>query len=101
VKGTFVISEDAEGNFAVFEVTRPEVMQVLFSAAFMEERADESVIFAYGTTHAGRYLMVMLEESVTVDDEWNVLIARDMSTREKERFLRWTTRWTARWTPRG
>jgi uncharacterized protein len=67
-------------------VTPDEVEQVLYARPRLVLRGAEGAEYAFGTTEAGRYLLVVLAEAV--DGRAYVVTARDMTDAERQAFRR-------------
>lgn len=79
-------TERAEEHIAAHNVTPDEVEQVVNTRPRLVLRGRESTEYAFGTTAAGRHLMVVLAEAI--DGRDFVVTARDMTDSERQTFRR-------------
>lgn len=79
-------TERAEVNIAAHNVTPDEVEQVVNTRPHLVLRGRESTEYAFGTTTAGRHLMVVLAQAIDGRDV--VVTARDMTDSERQTFRR-------------
>ena len=77
---------EALDNIASFDLVVEEVMQVLRSPNRLTRHLGDDAACVYGTTGTGRYVVVLLGESDNVDDDWDILAARDMTETEIKHF---------------
>lgn len=63
-----------------------EVEQIVFARPRLVLRGREGTEYVFGTTDAGRYLLVVLAESI--DGRGYVVTARDMTDAERQAFRR-------------
>ncbi|MFF5109953.1 hypothetical protein [Streptosporangium sp. NPDC000509] len=81
-------TERSEEHIARHGVTPEEVEQVVFTRPYWEAAGREGSTLIYGVTDDGRYLLVVLVESVAESGAWYVVTARDMTATEKRLFAR-------------
>ena len=79
-------TDKSEDHIAAHNVTPDEVEQVLYARPRLVLRGAEGAEYAFGTTEAGRYLLVALAESI--DGRAYVVTARDMTDAERQAFRR-------------
>lgn len=79
-------TERAEEHIAAHNVTPDEVEQVVNTRPRLVLRGRESTEYVFGTTTAGRHLMVVLAEAI--DGRDFVVTARDMTGGERQTFRR-------------
>jgi hypothetical protein len=79
-------TDKAEDHIAAHGVTPDEVEQVIFTRPRLALRGREGTEYVFGTTDAGRYLLVVLTESI--DGRGYVVTARDMTDAERQAFRR-------------
>ncbi|MFB9251514.1 hypothetical protein ACFFWE_25010 [Sphaerisporangium melleum] len=80
-------TERSEEHIARHGVTPEEVEEVVFSRPQWEALGRDDSTLVYGTTDAGRYLLVVLADSVAESEAWYVATARDMTQRERKLFV--------------
>lgn len=73
-----------EAHIARHGVSPAEVEQALSGRPLVFLHGREHTIIAQGTTYAGRYLTIVLTESI--DGRFYVVTARDMTLRELQTF---------------
>lgn len=73
-----------EAHIARHGVSPAEVEQALSGRPLVFLHGREYTIIAQGTTYAGRYLTIVLTESI--DGRFYVVTARDMTLRELQTF---------------
>lgn len=79
-------TDQAEDHIAAHNVTPDEVEQVVHARPRLVLRGREGTEYVFGTTDAGRYLLVVLTESI--DGRGYVVSARDMTDAERQAFRR-------------
>jgi uncharacterized DUF497 family protein len=79
-------TDKAEDHIAAHGVTPDEVEQVIFTRPRLALRGREGTEYVFGTTDAGRYLLVVLTESI--DGRGYIVTARDMTDAERQAFRR-------------
>lgn len=79
-------TERAEDHIAAHGVTPDEVEQVVNARPRLTLPGREGVEYVFGTSDAGRYLLVVLAESL--DGRDYVATARDMTDSERRAFRR-------------
>lgn len=77
-----------EAHIARHDVVPREVEEVCGSRPFLYRQGRENTRYVFGRTHAGRYLFVVLTESM--DGRWYIVTARDMTHAEQREFRRRT-----------
>jgi len=82
-------TEESEDHIARHGVTPDEVEQVINTRPRLVVTGAEEVVYVFGTTDAGRYIMVVLVEAA--DGRDFVVTARDMTDSERQAF-RWKGR---------
>ena len=76
----------AEDHIAAHNITPGEVEQVIYALPRLVLKGPEGTEYVFGTTDGGRYLLVVLAESI---DGWGyVVTARDMTDAERQAFRR-------------
>jgi len=79
-------TDKSEAHIAVHNVTPDEVEQVLYARPRLVLKGAEGTEYAFGTTDEGRYLLIVLAESI--DGRAYVVTARDMTNAERQVFRR-------------
>lgn len=79
-------TERAEDHIAAHDVTPDEVEQVVNTRPRLTLAGRDGVEYVFGTSDAGRYLLVVLAESLDGGDY--VATARDMTNSERRTFRR-------------
>jgi len=79
-------TDTSEDHIAAHNVTPDEVEQVLYTRPRLVLKGAEGTEYVFGTTDAGRYLLVVLAESI--DGQAYVVTARDMTNAERQAFRR-------------
>lgn len=79
-------TEASEDHIARHGVVPVEVEQVLYSRPRLVAAGREEVTLVFGTTDAGRHLVVALADAE--DGRLFVVTARDMTDSERRTFLR-------------
>jgi uncharacterized protein len=79
-------TDKSEDHIAAHNVTPEEVEQVLYARPRLVLKGAEGTEYAFGTTDEGRYLLVVLAESI--DGRAYVVTARDMTNAERQAFRR-------------
>ena len=80
-------TEWSEEHIAGHAVTPSEVEEVLYSHPRLRKSGRESSVLVYGTTDAGRHLLVVLGED-DIGGTSFVVTARPMTAKEKRQFTR-------------
>src|ERR1700689_935981 len=70
-------TDRSEDHIAAHNVTPDEVDQVLYARPRLVLKGAEGTEYAFGTTDEGRYLLIVLAESI--DGRSYVVTARDMT----------------------
>lgn len=79
-------TEKAEDHIATHAVTPDEVEQVVNTRPRLLLMGREGTQYLFGTTDAGRYLLVVLAEAM--DGRDYVVTAREMTDAERQAFRR-------------
>jgi uncharacterized DUF497 family protein len=79
-------TEEAEDHIAAHKVSPDEVEQVVNTRPRLVIAGRENTEYLFGTTEAGRYLLVVLAEAI--DGRDYVVTARDMTDAERQTFRR-------------
>ena len=79
-------TDRSEDHIAAHNVTPDEVEQVLYARPRLVLKGAEGIEYAFGTTDEGRYLLIVLAESI--DGRAYVVTARDMTNAERQAFRR-------------
>jgi uncharacterized protein len=79
-------TDSSEDHIAAHDITPDEVEQVIYTRPRLVLKGPEEVEYVFGTTNAGRYLLVVLAESI--DERAYVVTARDMTNAERQAFRR-------------
>jgi uncharacterized DUF497 family protein len=79
-------TENAEDHIAAHAVAPDEVEQVVNTRPRLVLTGREETDYVFGTTDAGRYLLVVLTEAV--DGRDHVVTAREMTDAERQAFRR-------------
>lgn len=79
-------TDESEAHIARHKVTPSEVEQVVNARPQWEHPGVDQSTLVYGSTDAGRYLLVVLAASA--DGRWYVATARDLTHNEMRTFRR-------------
>jgi uncharacterized DUF497 family protein len=79
-------TDKSEDHIAAHNVTPDEVEQVLHTRPRLVLKGPEGAEYVFGTTAGGRYLLVVVTESI--DGRAYVVTARDMTNAERQAFRR-------------
>ncbi|MDQ2811848.1 MAG: BrnT family toxin [Actinomycetota bacterium] len=79
-------TDKSEDHIAGHNVTPEEVEQVVYTRPRLVLKGTEGTEYVFGTTESGRYLLVVLAESI--DGRAYVVTARDMTDTERQAFRR-------------
>ena len=79
-------TDKSEDHIASHNVTPGEVEQALYTHPRLVLKGTEGTEYVFGTTDGGRYLLVVLTESV--DGRAYVVTAREMTNAERQAFRR-------------
>jgi uncharacterized protein len=79
-------TDKSEDHIAAHNVTPDEVEQLIYTRPRLVLKGAEGTEYVFGTTDAGRYLLVVLAESI--DGRGYVVTARDMTNAERQAFRR-------------
>lgn len=79
-------TDKAEDHIAAHNITPDEVEQIVYTRPRLVLRGREGTEYVFGTTDAGRHLLVVLTESI--DGRGYVVTARDMTDAERQAFRR-------------
>lgn len=79
-------TEDSEAHIARHKVDPVEVEQTVFSRPRLVDSGRAGTRVVFGTTDAGRYLVVVLSDAE--DGRLFVVTARDMTDSERRTFVR-------------
>jgi uncharacterized protein len=79
-------TDKSEDHIAAHNVTPEEVEQVLYARPRLVLKGAEGTEYSFGTTDEGRYLLIVLAESI--DGRAYVVTARDMTNAERQAFRR-------------
>lgn len=79
-------TQESEDHIAEHDVSPDEVEQVIYTRPRWIKKGREGTEEVYGTTNAGRYLLVILSESQ--DGPNYVVTARNMTDSERRTFRR-------------
>jgi uncharacterized protein len=79
-------TDNSEDHIAAHNVTPDEVEQVLYTRPRLVLKGPDGTEYLFGTTDEGRYLLVVLTESI--DGRAYVVTARDMTDAERQAFRR-------------
>ena len=79
-------TEEAEDHIAAHKVSPGEAEQVVNSRPRLVVRGRDETEYMFGTTEAGRYLLVVLVGAI--DGRDYVVTARDMTHAERQAFQR-------------
>lgn len=77
-------TDKSEDHIAAHNVTPDETEQVLYTHPRLVLKGRKGTEYLFGTTDAGRYLLVVLTEST--DGLAYVVTARDMTDAERQAF---------------
>lgn len=77
VRPSITWTEESEDHIAEHAVTPDEVEQIVFTRPRYERRSRNETIECFGQTDAGRYLLVVLADSL--DGGTGIVTARDMT----------------------
>jgi uncharacterized protein len=79
-------TDKSEDHIAAHNVTPGEVEEVLYARPRLVLKGSEEIEYVFGATEAGRYLLVVLADSI--DGRAYVVTARDMTDAERQTFRR-------------
>jgi hypothetical protein len=79
-------TDNSEDHIAAHDVTPDEVEQVIYTRPRLVLKGLEGTAYVFGTTDGGRYLLVVLTESI--DGRAYVVTARDMTNAKRQAFRR-------------
>ena len=79
-------TDKPEDHIAAHNITPEEVEQVLYARPRLVLKGPDGTGYVFGTTDAGRYLLVVLAESI--DGRGYVVTSRDMTDAERQAFRR-------------
>ena len=79
-------TDKAEDHIAAHNITPDEVEQIVYTRPRLVLRGREGTEYVFGTTDAGRHLLVVLTESI--DGRGYVVTVRDMTDAERQAFRR-------------
>ncbi|MEH1014936.1 hypothetical protein V6U90_17715 [Micromonospora sp. CPCC 206060] len=82
----FSFTEVALANLRVYDVTPGEVWEALHSSRRVIRHLGDDVMVVYAAARRGRRLAVLLAEADGVDNDWDILSARDLSDIEAKRY---------------
>jgi uncharacterized DUF497 family protein len=92
VKNRYSFTPEALHNLQVYGITAEEVWEVLHAARRLTRHVAEDAAAIFGLTAAGRHLVVLVVESTTEDNDWDIVAARDMNADEVDLFDRYIGR---------
>lgn len=81
-----VWTDDNEAHIARHDVTPAEVEEIVNTRPRWETKGRDDTTLLYGQTDSGRYLFVVVAESVMCPGCWYVVTARDMEPGEVRTF---------------
>jgi len=79
-------TDKSEDHIAAHDITPDEVEQLIYTRPRLVLKGTEGTEYVFGTTDAGRYVLVVLAESI--DGREYVITARDMTDAERQAFRR-------------
>lgn len=86
VGSRFSFTDEALANLRVYDVTPGEVWEALHSDRRVMRHLGDDVMVVYALTARGRRVAVLLAEADGVDNDWDVLAARELSDVEAKRY---------------
>jgi hypothetical protein len=92
VGNRYSFTADGLANLTVCGIGPDEVWVALHGRRRLSRPLGEDGAAIFGVTSTGRYLMVLVVESASEDNDWDVVAAREMSDEEIEVFNRYTGR---------
>ncbi|WP_245730341.1 hypothetical protein [Micromonospora pallida] len=82
----FSFTEEALANLRVYGVSPGEVWEALHSSRRVIRHLGDDVMVVYAAARRGRGLAVLLAEADGLDNDWDILSARDLSDVEAKRY---------------
>jgi uncharacterized protein len=79
-------TDKSEDHIAAHNITPDEVEQLIYTRPRLVLKGAGGTEYVFGTTDAGRYLLVVLAESI--DGRGYVVTAREMTDAERQAFRR-------------
>ena len=76
-------------NIGVYGIEAREVWEALHSGRRLTRQVADEANAVFGVTCKGRYLVVLVVESVTADSDWDIVAAREMFPDEVAMFDRY------------
>ncbi|MFC0864834.1 hypothetical protein ACFHYQ_21300 [Sphaerimonospora cavernae] len=80
-------TERSEDHIARHGITPKEVEQALFTRPRFEAPGRDESTLIYGTTDAGRYVLIVAVDSTVEPDAWYIATTRDMTASKKRPFI--------------
>jgi hypothetical protein len=84
----YCLPPDTPRRLARFDVSPQEVWEALDCPERVTRNSADGNEMIYGVTSAGRHLMVLIIEYAVADEEWEILVAWDMTAEEIKRYER-------------
>jgi len=78
VGNRYSFTGEALHNIAVYGIEPVEVWQVLRAPQRLTRQMGDEAKAVFGRTARGRYLVVLVVESIHEDNDWDVMAAREM-----------------------
>jgi hypothetical protein len=89
VGNRYSFTSEGLANLKVYGVGPDEVWVALHGRRRLSRPLGDDAAAIFGVTSTGRYLMVLVVESTSEDNDWDIVAAREMSTEEIEVFDRY------------
>jgi len=88
VKNRYSFTSDGLHNLAVYGVEPGEVWQILRASRRITRQMSEDANAVLGVTDEGRSLVAFVVESTSEDNDWDIVLAREMYPDEVGMFNR-------------
>jgi hypothetical protein len=86
VGSRFSFTDEGLSNLRLYEVAPGEVWEALHSSRRIIRHLGDDVMVVYAATRRGRRLAILLVEADRIDNDWDVISARDLSDVESKRY---------------
>lgn len=88
MKSRYSFTSDGLHNLAVYGVEPDEVWQILRASRRITRQMSEDANAVFGVTDGGRYLIAFVIESTSEDNDWDIVLGREMHPDEVGMFDR-------------
>lgn len=86
VRDRYSLTVEGLHNIGVYGVEPAEVWEALHAVRRLTRQVGDDANAVFGVTAKGRYLVVLVVESVGADNDWEVVAAREMYPDEVAMF---------------